>query len=34
MNLLYPNNLGKWVPNVVISWVLGQWILFAMEALM
>jgi hypothetical protein len=34
MNLLYLNNSSKWVPNVVLYWVVGQWMSFAMEALM
>jgi hypothetical protein len=34
INHMHPSNSSKWVPNVILSWVVGQQISFAMEALM
>jgi hypothetical protein len=34
MNLAHYGNSSKWVPNVVLSWVVGQYISSTMEALM
>jgi hypothetical protein len=34
MNLKHLGSSSKWVPNVILSWVVGQQISSAMEALM